>query len=243
MKKIANIFLILLVSISLLNCEDTYLPPSLDYVTFGTDTYSTGVDPGGSTTFDIPVYTAKVNSAATTYNVTVDGSNAAAGSYDVPASVTIEGGTNEGILTVSLSDVNLGIGVNKITINFENVVGLNNGGSTTLEYIQNCNEVTGTLDITFDYYAEETGWQIIDALGGVVMSKPEGSYANGQAPVSENITLCAGRDYTLTFTDAYADGMNDGDNLGSYSLTIGGAVKATGGGSFGASESNTFDTN
>lgn len=243
MKKIANIFLILISTLLLQSCEDTYLPPALDYIAFGTDTYSTGVDPGGSTTFDIPVYTAKVYSASKTFNVTVDGSNAAAGSYDVPASVSIAAGSNEGILTVSLSDVNLGIGVNKITINFEDVAGAYHGESTTLEYIQNCNEVTGTLDITFDYYAEETGWQIIDALGGVVMSKPEGAYANGQAPVSENITLCAGRDYTLTFTDAYADGMNDGDNLGSYSLSIGGVVKATGGGSFGASESNTFDTN
>lgn len=239
MKKIANIFLILLVSISLLNCEDTYLPPALDYVTFGTDTYSAGVDPGGSTTVDIPVYTAKVSGAATTFNVTVDGSNAAAGSYDVPASVTIAAGTNEGILTVSLSDVNLGIGVNRINITFEDVAGAYHGESTTLEYIQNCNEVTATLDITFDYYASETSWEFIDALGGVVATK---GYSDGESPVSESITLCAGRDYTLVFYDAYGDGMNDGDNLGSYSLTIGGTVKATGGGNFGASESNSFDT-
>jgi hypothetical protein len=37
--------------------------------------------------------------------------------------------------------------------------------------------------------------------------------------------------------------MNDGTNLGSYTLTISGVVKATGGGSFGASESTDFDTN
>tara|TARA_R110001583_G_scaffold34847_5_gene116624 strand:+ start:14197 stop:14925 length:729 start_codon:yes stop_codon:yes gene_type:complete len=242
MKKIANIFLILLVSISLLNCEDTLEPSALDYIAFGADTYSTGVDPGGSTTFDIPVYTAKVYSAATTFNVTVDGSNAAAGSYDVPASVSIAAGSNEGILTVSLSDVNLGIGVNKITINFEDVAGAYNGEPTTLEYVQNCNEVSGTLDIVFDGYGSETAWEIIDALGSVVASKDAGSYSDGQASVSETITLCAGRDYTFTITDAYGDGLSYPAD-GTYTLTIGGAVKASGGGNFGASESNSFDTN
>jgi len=236
MKKIANIFLILFVSISLLNCEDTLEPSALDYIAFGTDTYSTGVDPGGSTTFDIPVYTAKVYSAATTFNVTVDGSNAAAGSYDVPASVSIAAGTNEGILTVSLSDVNLGIGVNEITINFEDVAGAYHGESTTLEYVQNCTEVTAILDIIFDSWSSESGWEIIDSLGGVVVSKNYSS--DGLSPVSEEITLCDGRDYTLVFTDSWGDGMN-----GSYTLTIGGTVKVTGGGSFGASESNDFDTN
>ncbi len=62
-------------------------------------------------------------------------------------------------------------------------------------------------------------------------------------PVSESIILCAGRDYTLVFYDEFSDGMDDGATLGSYTLTIGGVVKATGGGAFGASESNSFDTN
>ena len=242
MKKIANIFLILLVSISLLNCEDALTPPDLDYVAFGSDTYSTGVDPGGSTTFDIPVYTAKVNSVATTFNVTVDGSNAAAGSYDVPASVTIAAGSNEGILTVSLSDVNLGIGVNKITISFEDVAGAYRGEPTNLEYTQNCNEISGTLDIVFDGYGSETAWEISDALGSVVASKDVGSYSDGQASVSETITLCVGRDYTFTITDDYGDGLSYPAD-GTYTLTIGGAVKASGGGNFGTSESTAFDTN
>ena len=81
----------------------------------------------------------------------------------------------------------------------------------------------------------------IDSLGGVVASG--GGYSRGQTPISEIITLCGGRDYTLVFYDAYGDGMNDGATLGSYTLTIGGVEKASGGGSFGASESNSFDTN
>lgn len=239
MKKIIKTFLVLLVSVSLFNCEDTLEPSALDYIAFGTDTYSTGVDPGGATTFDIPVYTAKVYDAAKTFNVTVDGAKAAAGSYDVPASVSITAGSNKGVLTVSLSDVNLGIGINEITINFEDVAGAFHGEPTTLAYVQNCTEITATLDIDFDYYSSETSWEFIDALGSVVATK---SYSDGQSPVSESITLCAGRNYTLVFYDSYGDGMNDGAKLGSYSLKIGGVVKATGGGNFGASEENAFDT-
>jgi hypothetical protein len=243
MKKIKLILLAVFAMVAFNSCEENVEPSALDYIAFGTDTYSTGVDPGGSTSFDIPVYTGKVYSAAKTFNITVDGSNGAAGSYDVPASVTVAAGSNEGILTVSLSDVNLGIGVNEITINFEDVAGAYHGESTTLKYVQNCTDVTVTLDFNFDYYSDETGWFIEDSLGGVVASKDAGSYERGIWMASESIVLCSGRDYILTVTDDYGDGMNDGTNLGYYSLTFGVVGKVTGGGSFGASESNSFDTN
>jgi len=220
--------------------EETPSTSDLNYVTFGGDMFSAGVDVGGSTTVDIPVYTTEIAGSAKTFNLTVDGSDAATGSYNVPASVVIEAGTNKGTLSVTLSDVDLGIGVNIITIDFEEVDGLINGGSTAIEYTQNCTEVTATLDISFDYYSSETGWYIVDSLGGVVLSNQYGS--DGIWTTSENLSLCSGRDYTLVFTDAYGDGMDDGTNLGSYTLTIGGAVKVTGGGGFGASESNAFDT-
>ena len=241
MKKI-TILMLFVASLFVFNgCdEDTPSTSDLNYVTFGGDVFSAGVDVGGSTTVDIPVYTTMVAAAAKTFNVTVDGSNAASGSYNVPASVVIEAGTNKGTLSVTLSDVDLGIGINIITIDFENVDGLINGGSTTVEYTQNCTEITATLNISFDYYSSETGWQIFDSLGGVVLSKQYGS--DGLGTISESLTLCSGRDYTLVFYDAYGDGMDDGVDFGSYTLTIGGEAKVSGGGSFGASESNAFDT-
>lgn len=214
----------------------------LNYVTFGKSTYSAGVDVNGTAVVEIPVYTTNIVSSDRTFNVSVDQTktNAAAGSYTVPTTVTVEGGKNEGILSVSLSDLNLGIGVNKLVISFDAAPELFKGGSTTINYIQNCTEVTGTLDITFDSYSSETSWEFIDSLGGVVLASPD--YPDGKAPVSESITLCAGRDYTLVFYDSYGDGMNDGVNLGSYTLTIDGVVKVTGGGGFGDSESTAFDT-
>ena len=228
MKTIIKTFLVLLVSVSLFNCEDTLEPSALDYIAFGTDKYSTGVDPGGATTFDIPVYTAKVYGAATTFNVTVDGAKAAAGSYDVPASVSIAAGSNEGVLTVSLSDVNLGIGINEITINFKDEAGSYHGESTTLAYVQNCTDITATLDLSFDRWGSEVYWEIRDSLDGLVVST--GGYPDTGAGTTTTdsvaITLCAGRSYTFLALDAYGDGWG-----GDYTLTIGGVVKFTGDGS------------
>ncbi|PQV45713.1 hypothetical protein CLV33_11257 [Jejuia pallidilutea] len=240
MKKIVYNILILTLVACFQSCDESIVE-EVEYVTFGASQYSTGVDVGGSTSFDIPVYTTNLSSSDRTYNITVDeSSNAAAGSYTVPSSVTIPAGANEAMLTIALTDTNLGIGVNNLVINFANSEGYFTGESTTLGYIQNCEEVTATLDIVFDGYGSETGWEITDALDGVVASG--GNYADGQVSASETITLCGGRDYTFTITDAYGDGLSFPNN-GTYTLTIGGSVKASGGGDFGSSESTEFNTN
>jgi len=244
MKKIKYLLLITILIFAFNSCADDHedVTTNLNFVTFANPSYDAGVDVGGTTTVDITVYTTKVSSSDRTIDVFVDldQTNADPLSYSVPASVIIKGGTNEGILTVSLSDVNLGIGVNKLAIDFEAITGLYSDDNTTISYTQNCTEITATLDIIFDYYADETSWSIYDSLGGEVAFG--GGYAQGAAPLTEEFALCSGRDYTLVFYDAYGDGMNDGTNLGSYTLTIGGVVKVTGGGAFGDSESNEFDT-
>ncbi len=238
MKNIVNILLVLFSGIFLLSCEDTYLPPSLEYVTFGKSVYTAGVDVGSATTVDIPVYIGFDASSDTSFNVIVDGSGAADGSYTVPSTVTIAGGTNEGTLTVGLSDVNLGIGVNKVTINFETAAGFSYGDPTTIEYIQNCAEVTLTLDLTFtDSWPEEAYWEIQDSLGGVVASVPEGTYA-GMTSATETITLCGGRNFTFILKDGFSDGGH------TYTLKLGSVVKAevTDPYSYEASISTEFDT-
>ncbi|WP_100610644.1 hypothetical protein [Confluentibacter lentus] len=244
MKKIYNLFFLFAAFFLVVSCEeDTPEPTGVNYVTFAKSTYSTGVDPGGSTEFDITVYTANITSSDRSYNVIVaPNSNAASGSYTVPSSVTIPSGSNEGILTVTLTDTNLGIGVNNLILNFEKGDDYFTGASTRLSYIQNCTEITGSLNIVFDGYGDETSWEITDELGGVVVSKALGTYTRGQASAIENITLCQGRNYTFTIYDDYGDGLSFPAN-GSYTLTIGGDIKATGGGDFGSEESTEFDTN
>ncbi|WP_159019313.1 hypothetical protein [Algibacter sp. L3A6] len=241
MKKIANIFFLAITCILFQNCEDEQFESSLNYVTFGDTVYSTAVDVDGSTTLDVTVYTSRTVSADTSFDIIVDeSSNAAAGSYSVPTSVTIPSGTNTGVLTLSLSDLDLGIGVNKLVLNFD-PENLNYalGESTEVQYIQNCTETIATLDIVFDGYGDESGWVITDSLDEEVISG--GPYTQGQASASETISLCSGRDYTFTFTDSYGDGLSYPAN-GTYTLTIDGETKASGGGDFGASESTEFDT-
>lgn len=241
-----NIKLLLLAAITIFtlnSCQDEIDIEKANYITFSKSAYSTGVDVGATTSFDVTIYTANTSNSERTFNVSVDANNstAAAGSYTVPSSVTIPAGKTEGTLSIELSDVNLGIGVNTIALNFESKEGLSNGGSTVVSFIQNCTEISGTLDIVFDGYGSETSWEILDSLGGVVMSAAEKDYTDGQVSVSIPVTLCAGRDFTFTIKDSFGDGLSYPSN-GTYTLTIDGAVKAQGGGDFGASESTAFDT-
>lgn len=240
MKNFKLFIFALFATLAFVSCEEEISAPGTNYVTFGDTSYMTGVDPGGSATFEIPVFTANVKGSDRTFALVVDGSGAASGSYTVPNSVVIPGGTNEGMISIALTDTNLGIGVNTVVISIVAEEGLSVGASTSLNYIQNCTEVSGTLDIVFDGYGSETSWQITDALGGVVASGD--GYADGQVSATENITLCAGRDYTFTIEDSYGDGLS-WPNDGTYTLTVGGTVKASGSGDFGSSESTAFDTN
>lgn len=224
------------------SCEEPVEPTGINYISFSETTYSAGVDIDGTNTIDITVYTANKTNSDRSFEVTVDGSEAGAGSYNVPTSFIVPGGTNTGVISVELMDSNLGIGINKLVLDVSNQEGLFTAGPTTIEYIQNCTEVTATLDIVFDGFGSETGWTITDSLGGVVASKDEKTYADGQTSAQESIVLCAGRDYTFTITDGFGDGLSYPAN-GTYSLSIGGTVKADGGGNFGASEATAFDTN
>ncbi|MFD2542836.1 immunoglobulin-like domain-containing protein [Lacinutrix gracilariae] len=95
-----------------------------------------------------------------------------------------------------------------------------------------------TLSITFDNYPEETSWTIADGSSSVVASG--GTYASQAdgSTLNVNVSLPAGC-YTFTINDAYGDGICCSYGNGSYSLTDGGTVLASGG-SFASSEATTF---
>lgn len=238
MKKISYLLMLAFSFVLFNSCEDDSSDTSLDFVSFEGYEYDVVVvDVNGSATQEVTVYASKTTGSDRSISIMVDpSSTAAAGSYDVPSSVTIPGGANKGVFTVTMSDVDLGIGVNKLVLNFDNTADYSIGKSTSIEYIQRCTDVAATLDITFDSWGSECGWRVEDSLGGTVVSG--GGYSNGQASATENFTLCAGRDYTFVFTDSYGDGM-----AGSYTLTVGGVEKVTGAGTnFGFDESTAFDT-
>ncbi|SEK40485.1 Por secretion system C-terminal sorting domain-containing protein [Aquimarina amphilecti] len=99
-----------------------------------------------------------------------------------------------------------------------------------------CTDVT--LSITLDNYPEETSWQITNSSNQVVASG--GTYASQPDGSTISITECldAGS-YTFTINDSYGDGICCSYGNGSYTLTAGSTILASGG-SFGGSESTTF---
>ncbi|WP_372755454.1 hypothetical protein [Mariniflexile sp.] len=220
MKHITYIFLAIFSSILLYNCEEDTNESSLSYVTFGNASYSAGVDVGGETTVDIPIYTSNITGNDRTFSLSIDGTGASDNSYTVPQTVTVPGGTNKGVLSINLSDVNLGIGINKVIVNFvaDGTVA-NIGDGTTINYYQICNEVTLTLDLAFDSYPEEAYWEIQNSLGDVIASVEEGTYS-GMSTASETISICGDRDFIFILKDSYGDGGH------TFSLKLDGVVIA-----------------
>ncbi len=101
-----------------------------------------------------------------------------------------------------------------------------------------CEDTEVTLSITLDNYPEETSWTLTNDAGQTVASG--GTY--GSQPDGSTVTedLCLVDDcYTFTIFDAYGDGICCAYGSGSYSLTQGGTVLASGG-SFTSSEATDF---
>lgn len=101
-----------------------------------------------------------------------------------------------------------------------------------------CNGTEVTLSITLDNYPEETSWTITNDAGATVASG--GTY--GSSPDGSTITetICLVDDcYTFTINDSYGDGICCAYGNGSYTLTNGGTVLASGG-SFASSEATDF---
>ena len=92
-----------------------------------------------------------------------------------------------------------------------------------------------SLTLTTDNYGEETSWQITNSQGSAVASG--GSYA-ANTQYSEQACLTDG-DYSFTIFDSYGDGICCSFGNGSYSLSLGQTVLASGA-SFQSSEATPF---
>ncbi len=99
-----------------------------------------------------------------------------------------------------------------------------------------CNDNEVTLSITLDNYPGETTWDIKNSSGSTVASG--GPYSGQSGTVTTNICLVDGC-YDFTIYDSYGDGICCSYGSGSYSLTDGSTVLASGG-SFGSSETTSF---
>ena len=93
-----------------------------------------------------------------------------------------------------------------------------------------------TMTVVTDNYPGETTWTVTDAGGETVWSG--GPYATSGTSYSETTCLPYGC-YTLTVNDSYGDGICCAYGQGSFELTSGGNVLASGG-EFGATTSAEF---
>jgi hypothetical protein len=113
--------------------------------------------------------------------------------------------------------------------------GIDCGGSTCPP-CPPCTDVV--VSINLDNYPEETSWNITNSSGAVVASG--GTY--GSLPDGSNVTVnecLTDGCYDFTIFDSFGDGICCGFGLGDYTVTVGGAIVASGG-SFGSSETTNF---
>lgn len=111
--------------------------------------------------------------------------------------------------------------------------GGNTGGGNTGGGTPTC--TNSTVSVTTDNYGSETSWQLTDSSNTVLAS---GSGYSNNTNYQENVCLEDG-DYTFTIDDSYGDGICCSWGNGSYDITVGGQVVASGG-SFGRTESKSF---
>ena len=116
--------------------------------------------------------------------------------------------------------------------------GVDCGGPDCPSCPTGCNGTEVTLSITLDNYPEETSWQITNDAGALIANGGTyGSFPDGST-ITENICLVDDC-YTFTIFDAYGDGICCGYGNGSYTLSDGGTVLASGG-QFTSSEATDF---
>jgi len=99
-----------------------------------------------------------------------------------------------------------------------------------------CGRTEVKVDINTDNYGYETSYEITNSAGSTLMS---GRGYNANTDNSESKCFDNGS-YTFTINDSYGDGVCCSYGSGSYSVKLDNAEVASGG-TFGASESTSFD--
>lgn len=124
----------------------------------------------------------------------------------------------------------------------------NNATSATIASAANAVSQYVTVNITTDYYASETSWNIKNSTGAVV-AQGGGNWADMttgaagqtvQAPVQ--VTLTPSQCYTFEILDAYGDGICCSYGNGAYSVTDALGAVVCSGAEFAASEQKAFKT-
>lgn len=221
-----KVFLVLLALglVASCNYDDDMEAPNYVSFQFSPVGANVGVPVDGSTTYEAKVYTADIVDQDRQFDVVVNSSSTlGAEAYNIPATVTVPAGSNEGTVTVDVSDVNLGVSGKKLVLNIQKTGEVSVGDPLTLNVSRTCPGKEFVIDFQFDGYASETSWEIFDAAGNSVVEG--GGYVDDQPSASRSLCLSAG-DYTFEVKDSYGDGLTY-PNLGSVTLSYAGQVIAT----------------
>lgn len=96
-------FLTFILLTTLTGCEENAEPTGIAFVTFEETSKSYVLDKGTTLNTDYKVYTATKVSSDTSFNITVTGS-VSSSNYSIPATVTIPANSNEGTISISISE-------------------------------------------------------------------------------------------------------------------------------------------
>lgn len=223
MKKYLLLLTVLFSTVLFVGCQydDDISEPNYVSLEFKKGGANVGVDIGGSASYDVMVYSANTSNSDREFSVNVDvSSTLSAEAYTVPATVTIPGGSNEGMFSVQVSDVDLGLTGKKLLLNIEKEAGLSVGTPFQINVSRTCVGKEFVVAFVFDGYASETSWSIADASGTVLVSVAAGTYKDGDATASKSLCLDQGT-YTFSVKDVYEDGLTY-PNEGSVTLSYAG---------------------
>lgn len=255
--KYISAFFLLTLSLFLVSCEEEINDESFisnDFVSFSFD-QAVNVNIGETITVGVDVYASSANSADRTIGLYVDDSSTASAGFSVPSSVTIPAGATQASFDVSITGGSFS-STESIVIGMTAEAGLDIPTSVdddgnvvhkphTINVTDVCPGTFATLEIVFDNYPEETGWQmllegsVIDQ-GGITGSSITGY--PGETSFTSSWCLSSGN-YTFVIYDVYSDGICCSYGNGSYSLTGDDGTVLASGGSFGFSESTDFTIN
>lgn len=221
-KKIFTFLTLFILAFTFNSCEEEIETSELKYASFEKDNLNVGVADSGQSTAEFNIFTTNTTSSDRVFDIQVtEGSTASPDFYTVPATVTVPGGTNKGVISVSLTDgtwldSDHSLGLRLSSANDSQYVGTD----LNLIIYRLCPGATETkvkFDISFDKYPEEVAWRILNASGDTVMASATpfnfGGYPAGTTG-STYVGFClTSGTYTFEIFDQYSDGA------GAFSLS------------------------
>lgn len=225
MKKYIYLFLASIAIISFSSCEeDATKAIDTSFASFVSSSMDIGVEAGSETSAEVKIYTTNITGSDRNIPVMVvaESTDADAGAYTVPSTVTIPGGSNVGTLNIGVKDV--GLSEDKVlVIRLESTDAISTGETLTIGLSQLCpnNGIKFAVNISFDSYPEENAWRILDASGNTVLASADPFAYGGHAGLSGSLTIkecLPSGTYTIEIYDQYGDGGT------AFSLTANGVL-------------------